>query len=282
MSETTNNDFDINEILGSIDRLTKDLRNASRTLSDREVRFLVDSYYAMQRDRIRASHQTRTLESNKEPNVVLDWLTNQRATLEKQVARALDVYSNTNPSSKWARSITGIGPIISAGLVTHIDITKAPTVGHIWRYAGQDPTVVWNKKEKRPWNGSLKRLCWIIGESFVKVSYLESDVYGKVYLARKQQEIMKNEALQFASQAEHILATKNFAADTEAKKHYLTGKLPPAHIHARAKRYAVKLFLSHLHHVMYELHYHEPPPKPYVIDHLGHAHFLAPPNWPMA
>lgn len=277
MSDT---DFDTTEILGSIERLTKDLRNASVTLSEREVRFLVDSYYAMQRDRIRASHQTRTLESNAEPHVVLGWLTGQRATLEKQVARALDAYSASNPASSWARSITGIGPIISAGLVAHIDITKAPTVGHIWRYAGQDPTTVWNKKEKRPWNGSLKRLCWIIGESFVKVSSLESDVYGKVYAARKLQEIAKNDLLEFKSQAEHALATKNFSADTEAKKHYTAGKLPPAHIHARAKRYAVKLFLSHLHHVMYELHYNEPPPKPYVIDHLGHAHFLAPPNWP--
>jgi hypothetical protein len=280
MSETETTDFDAAEILGSIERLTKDLRNASVTLSSREVRFLVDSYYAMQRDRIRASHQTRTLEKNEEPHVVLNWLTGQRSTLEKQVARALDAYSASNPASAWARSITGIGPIISAGLVTHIDITKAPTVGHIWRYAGQDPTMVWNKKEKRPWNGSLKRLCWIIGESFVKVSTNENDIYGKVYVARKQQEIIKNEALEFKSQAEHALATKNFSADTEAKKHYLTGKLPPAHIHARAKRYAVKLFLSHLHHVMYELHFNEPPPKPYVIDHMGHTHFLAPPNWP--
>jgi len=279
MSDTVT-DFDATEILGSIERLTKDLRNAAVTLSEREVRFLVDSYYAMQRDRIRASHQTRTLEKNAEPHIVLGWLTGQRGTLEKQVARALDAYSASNPSSAWARSITGIGPIISAGLVANIDITKAPTVGHIWRYAGQDPTVTWNKKEKRPWNGSLKRLCWIIGESFVKVSYLESDTYGKVYLARKKQETERNDLFEFKAQAEHILLTKNFSADTEAKKHYLTGKLPPGHIHARAKRYAVKLFLSHLHHVMYELHYQTPPPKPYVIDHLGHAHFLAPPNWP--
>jgi hypothetical protein len=44
-------------------------------------------------------------------------------------------------------------------LLARIDIVKAPTAGHIWRYAGLDPTVRWNKGEKRPWNAGLKVLC---------------------------------------------------------------------------------------------------------------------------
>ena len=40
--------------LDPITRLTRDLRAAARTLSEDEARFLVDAYYAMQRDRIRA------------------------------------------------------------------------------------------------------------------------------------------------------------------------------------------------------------------------------------
>ena len=62
-----------------------------------------------------------------------------------------------------------------------------------------------------------------------------------------------------------------------------TNMLPPAHIHARAKRYAVKLFLSHWHHVAYMIEYDgQEPPKPYILNQDGHTHFLAPPNWPMA
>jgi hypothetical protein len=57
--------------------------------------------------------------------------------------------------------------------------------------------------------------------------------------------------------------------------------LPPARIHRRAVRYAVKLFLAHYHHVAYEVEFGEPPPKPYVIEHLGHVDFIGPPNWPM-
>jgi hypothetical protein len=49
-------------------------------------------------------------------------------------------------------------------------------------------------------------------------------------------------------------------------------------LHARAKRYAVKLFLAHLHEVWYREHYKTAPPIPYPIAHLGHAHYIAPPN----
>lgn len=276
MSET-----EPSEYLESIDRLTRDLKNAAITLSEHEVRFLVDAYYAMQRDRIRGAHQARTLEKSDEPHAVLMWLTDQRGTLEKQVARALDAYSASQPAGQWARSIVGIGPIISSGLIANIDIRKAPTVGHIWRYAGQDPTMIWEKGKKRPWNGSLKRLCWIIGESFVKVSSNDRDVYGQIYLKRKEYEALKNDAGDYAEQANNALTQKNYRDDTKAKAVYMTGKLPPGHLHARAKRYAVKIFLSHLHHVMFELQFNEKPPRPFIIEHGGHTHFMEPPNWSM-
>ncbi len=268
-------DLDLTPII----KLTKDLKSASRTLSDDEARFLVDAYYAMQDDRIRAAHQHRTLTESGQPADVMTWLLDQREMLEKQVARALDAYSAGSQVGAWARSIVGIGPIISAGMLAHIDITKAPTVGHIWRYAGLDPTQSWEKGQKRPWNARLKTLCWKVGESFVKVSGNEKDIYGKVYKERKEIEAARNEKLEFAEQAIAILANKRFTADTQAKKFYEKKMLPPAHIHARAKRYAVKLFLSHLHHVWWEVQTGEKPPKPYVLTHMGHAHYIAPPNW---
>lgn len=269
------------EALASVARLTRDLRSAARTLSADEARFMVDAYYAMQRDRIRAAHQQRTLAESGEPNDLMAWLATQRETLEKQVASALDRYSAGTVAGAWARSIYGIGPIIAAGLLAHIDINKAPTVGHIWRYAGLDPTTKWEKKTKRPWNAELKRLCFLIGESFVKVQSYEGDVYGKVYAARKAMETAKNEAGAYAAQAAASLAEKKFGEDTDARKHYEAGRLPPARIHMRAKRYAVKLFLAHFHHVLHESALGTPPPKPYIITHGGHVDYVAPPNWPM-
>ena len=54
--------------------------------------------------------------------------------------------------------------------------------------------------------------------------------------------------------------------------------LPPAHIQARAKRYAVKIFLSHLFDVWYKLEKGQEPPKPYALAILGHAHEIEIPN----
>ena len=269
------------EKLVAVARLTRDLCFAARGLSADEVRFLVDAYYTMQDDRIRAEHQLRTLSEGGEPHDILVWLLGQRSTLEKQVAGALDKYSGGNVVGVWARSIYGIGPIIAAGLLAHIDIEKAPSVGHIWRYAGLDPTVKWEKKTRRPWNADLKRLCYLIGESFVKVQRYEGDVYGKIYAWRKAQETEKNERLDYAEQAKASLAAKRYGEETDARKHYEAGRLPPARIHMRAMRYATKLFLAHYHHVLHETVKGEPPPKPYILQHGGHVDFIRPPNWPM-
>jgi hypothetical protein len=43
----------------------------------------------------------------------------------------------------------------------------------------------------------------------------------------------------------------------------------------------VKLFVSHLHHVWYWIEFNTLPPKPFVIEHLGHAHVIRPPNFEM-
>lgn len=263
-------------------RLSRDLANAGRTLSIDEARFLVDAYYQMQRDRIRADHQARTLSQGSEPADLLAWLGEQRHILEKQVARALDRYSDANAVGRWSRSIDGIGPIIAAGLIAHLDISHCPTAGHLWRFAGLDPTVEWGKGQKRPWNGALKRLCFLIGESFTKISNKEGEAayYGHIYRGRKAMETAKNERLEYKDQAEASLAKKRFGADTDARKHYEAGRLPPARIHLRAQRYAVKRFLSDLQTVAYWNAYSTLPRFPWVIEHGGHTHYVRPPCCP--
>ena len=264
--------------LSPITRLSRDMKEAAATLSPNQARYLVDAYYQMQEYRKSARNQKRALVESEEPNAVISWLGDQNESLEGQIKRALDRWSEASPIGVWAKSITGIGPVISAGLLAHIDIQKAPTAGHIWRFAGLDPTLQWEKGQKRPWNASLKTLCWKIGESFVKFSNHPGDVYGKVYQQRKELETERNEALQFADQAKAKLEKFNIGKTTDAYAAYSVGKLPPAHVHSRAKRYAVKLFLAHYHHVAFKLTFGTEPPKPYILEH-GHAHFIAPPNF---
>ena len=265
--------IDLSPVVSKID---KDARKALATLNPREARYLVDTYYQMQEQRKRAENQLRSMED--EPHSAIEWLFEQSTALENRIKSMLKVYADCDPIGAWSQTIVGIGPVISAGLLAHIDITKAPTVGHIWRFAGLDPTQTWGKGKKRPWNASLKTLCWKIGESFVKVCNKPKAFYGHVYLERKGSEIERNEAGEFADQAAAKLAKYKIDKTTEAYKHYSAGKLPDAHIHARAKRYAVKLFLSHWHDRAYREHYGAEPPLPYPISHLGHAHKIEVPG----
>jgi hypothetical protein len=290
------------EMAEVVKRMTKDMVAAATTMSADEARFLVDAYYAMQENRIRTGGQIRALSEGEEPHDVLGWLNAQDDIVENQIRRALHRYAESKPLGEWAMSIIGIGPVITAGLLAHVNFepwacaiplaerkakhkcsVKAPctpncrrqaieTVGHLWRFAGLDPTSSWGKGQKRPWNAALKRLTWIIGESFVKVSGSPDSFYGQFYKARKTLEQERNDRGEFAEQARKALETKIYRADTTAKTAYEAGKLPPAHIHARAKRYAVKLFLAHYFEVGYRLAHGREPPLPYAIAKLCHAH----------
>lgn len=288
----------------AIERLSRDIRSAAMILTRQEVRYLVDSYYIMQENRKRTANQIRAMEDSGEPHRVINWLYQNAFTLEKNVKSALDAYSANQKLGIWARSQMGIGPVIASGLLAHIEfqpwkcakVKVSPknkpchpddpctedckridvaTVGHIWRFAGLDPTMKWEKGQKRPWNARLKVICWYMGESFVKVSGKDDAFYGKIYAKRKELEVANNEAGKFAEQAAERVST--VGKGTDAYKAYSKGKLPPAHVHARAKRYAVKLFLSHYHQRGREM-LGLPVPNPYPIEHLGHVHFIEPPK----
>ncbi len=264
----------------SIEKLSKDLKKASEKLTKQEVRYLVDAYYMVQDTRKRFGNQKRALAEAEEPNELHTWLFGEYMKLENEIKKALDVYSQFTYMGIWARSIFAIGPVIAAGLDAHIDIEKAHHVGHIYRFCGiaADQQFEWKKGTKRSWNPSLKTLCYKIGDCFIKNQNNQEDVYGQYYLKQKAIEKQKNEKGEFAELAKKYLNHFQFGENTKAIKYYKQGKLPPGHIHARARRYAVKLFLSHWHEVAYLNHYGEKPAKPYPIAHLGHADYIEPPK----
>lgn len=267
------------EHLEATKRLGRDLAKAAATLSEQEARFLVDAYYMMQAQRIRSANQVRALGESNEPHAVLGWYMEQSEILERSVQRALDKYSAAQPLGEWARSVYGIGPVIAAGLLAHIDLSRAPHAGSVWRFAGLDPSIEWKKGEKRPFNASLKTLCWKIGESFVKVKGRDKDFYGHVYAGRRELLEQRNANGAFAEDAKAKLERFRIGKATAAYKHYASGHLPPGHVHARAKRYAVKLFLSHYHAVGTFLNTGSLPELPYAFAKLsGHGHLIAPPN----
>ena len=344
--------------LDPIARLSRDLRRGAATLGDMEARFLVDTYYTMQENRKRAAGQERALTASGEPHEIITWLKNQNKVMEGQIRAALDVYTQAHVMGGWMRQVYGIGPVISAGLLAHIKIERAPTVGHIYSYAGiagpvqsdgvtlrraiyrcrfvepvpegeipelnlegsrqaqylypngkqeayfqfvveddePHPVIVsskpriahtdyefrawsgnrkWEKGEKRPWNTAFKTLCWKAGQSFMKFSNDERCFYGQMYRKRKEWEVDRNESGMFHDLA--LQRAETVGKATDAYSFYSRGFLPPAHVDAKARRYVVKIFLSHLHEEWYYRHHGKEAPAPYAIAQLGHAHYIASP-----
>lgn len=260
--------------------LKSDVRDASRLLSYQEARFLVDLYYQVQELRKTCKNQVRSMLSERgedeEPTSLLRWFSVAHERTEGEIRYCLKKFAESRHMGEWAMAVTGIGPIIAAGLMAHIDIRKAQTAGNIWRFAGLDPTMVWKKGQKRPFNAKLKTLCWKIGESFVKTMNRPTGFYGRLFQERKELEIQRNEAGEFEGQAKAKLEKFKIGKTTEAYKAYSKGRLPKGHIHARSKRYAVKIFLSHWHAEAYRDHFGKEPPAPFAISQLGHAHMIDP------
>jgi len=288
-----------NIIIGQLEPIIKINRDIIRAMREggpggvtsSEARFLVDIYYTMQKQRVRINNQVKGLDrdakkmdNTPEPHDVLLWALKNMEVFEREVKKALAVYVELHEMHWFFAQTLGIGPVLAAGLLAHIDIHKAPTVGHIWNFAGLNPDIVWAKGKKRPFNGQLKTICWKISDSFVKLSGRDDAFYGKKYRERKAYEVERNDSGALKDQAEKKLERFNIGKTTDAYKAYSTGKLPPAHIDMRARRWAVKLFLSHLHQ-----RWHEqaigPVPKPFAIEHGGgngnggaHAHVIPPPQ----
>jgi len=308
-----------------LDRLSKDLRTAATTLTQNEVRLIVDLYYQVQDFRIACANVVRSQPG--EPNALSAWIFGNFKYFEKDIASAMGTFAAHYKVGQWLQSIYGIGPIISAGLLAHLDIRTAKTPGNFLTFAGMiDPArQPWEKKQKRPWNAKLKTLVTVrMGETFVKFSGNDKCVYGKLYVDRKQRLIRENAAGKFS---EHALVRSNevdaktiaykwysgqYPATIMTKDFFLlslrereqalkkcrrkkgagTPMLPPAHIHARARRTVAQMVLSHLHFVMYEDYYGETYEfKPYVhsphydetspgFDGKEHTWIMMPPDWP--
>jgi len=326
-------------------RLSRDLKRAARQLTARDARWLTDQYYIMQDARIRAASQQRTQAEQAEPHELIGWVFDTQKRFEAVLQGALGEFAASYRVGQWMQAQCGIGPILSAACLANLDIRKAPTVGHIWRFCGLDPGMKWLGKERakelvervvgkssnlseamaeeihaqtnhhvaniqaawvkgiktqkglvkgrigllkflsrRPWNARLKAiLVYRMGECFVKTQNNEASYYGRLYRIQKDALIMANDAGNFAAAAAEQLEEKKIGKQTECYKHLTAGHLPPAQIHARARRWAVKLFLSHLHHVMYWDYHEQDPPHPYIFERPengDHRHLLCPPLWP--
>jgi len=307
--ELENTAFDLDPDL-SITKLAPRLIQSAMFMPVEVARDLVRSYYSVQTTRLKLDNQiraTRTMvcpaceaplvnrkglvvsirvftcpECGAEGEDAIDatsalYVREAIAAAEERSKKLLDKWTSQQPLSVWSRQVIGIGPILAAGLLAEIDIHRAAHVSGVWRFAGLDPTAVWEKGQKRPYNAFLKILCWRVGDSFVKVSGNPNSVYGAIYRAEKTRLTTFDANGGFAEAAKERLESKIRipSPGTEARKALESGHFPKAQLDLRARRKAVKMFLSH-YWVAGRTIEGLSISTPYVIEKLGHTHVVEP------
>lgn len=301
--------------------LKQDLAQAARTLGTHQARDLVRLYYRIQKMRLAAMGQVRAgLDPEKarkdhvaapleqKPHFLVQWVAEEFQTVEGLIAQSLGAWAETDDVGRWCLAQHGIGPVFAAGFASTFDPRRSNTAGGYWRFAGYDPTLVWGKGQKRPWNADAKVLVYRWASVQERMSSKDGNYYGKLLQEKKEQLRQQNEEGRFrAAAAEHLEKTKGkwVREDPEsrsevfepgvvppgegkdedhvakaAKDWWSKGLLTPAHLRARAYRWTGKLFLAHLFEVGYWYAHGRRAPRPYVIEHLGHAHPIEAPHAP--
>jgi hypothetical protein len=290
----TDADFELfeqefNEAL-NVTNLPKDIREAATNLDKGNCRTLVRFYYITQGTRIQMQNQHAAYlriseEMGVEPKVEAhEFLLSQVAKLEVIIKNILDVFTRNVDICVWARTNSGIGPVIAAGIYAYVDIEKAQSAASIYKYSGmaanQEGRV---KGAKINYNPEMKRLMWLIGQGFNRLNVdKEASYYKRIYADRKAYAKSLNDSGAYAEKAKKLLTDKKWADNVTSEK-LKEGKLSDGHLHNQSLRYASKRFISHWFQVYWEMHFNKPIPAPWQFTHavegMKHVHFEAPPLW---
>lgn len=132
-----------------LERVNKDTRRAMQALTPDDVKVLVDLYYNIQEHRKAFSNQLWAAQENDEPaSDFIGFTYRSIMRLEDNISKAMDEVSYKTDEGTWCRKIFGLGPVLTAGLLCHIDINLSPHVSSLWAYAGYAPGIEWYGRAK--------------------------------------------------------------------------------------------------------------------------------------
>jgi len=267
------------------------------TESTAELKLLVGTYYALQKERIQTVLRIKALErsgiAKSRAEDLHEHMDKELLRIEKWIAGKIeDRLKGNDIYNAWLKHVPGVGPILAAGLISVIDpISEVEKPSSLWKYAGQD--VVDGKAPKRvrgqkvTWNPFFRTLCWKLGDSFVKAGGYYRKVYDKARAKEDSKAPFKVpiEHVQGYLLAENVGNIKKgemigreniskFRKQAKGREEVLV-TLTDLHKYNRAKRKAVKLFIAHLWAIWRDLDGLSVR-VPYVVEKLGHELIPAP------
>jgi len=219
-----------------------------RELIRRTVRF----GYDCQKLRIQSSNRNRSedVELEKRHALYLDFTGDALEQIERKTFNELKRQLKSFPIyTEWLVNQRGCGPMMSAVLISEINIHKTPTVSALWSYAGlavnPETNEAYRRKrgQKANWNPFLKtKTIKVLGESFIKTRSPWREQFYDPYKHRKQNTMVPV-----------CMACKGLgvAYGKPCVNCGGTGRNAPwgrsdAHRHAAAIRHMVKKFLQEL------------------------------------
>jgi hypothetical protein len=207
---------------------------------------LVDLYYQIQNTRVFIFDHLPEDEIDQNTfNMYSAYL----SIIEDTIVNIFKSYNCSSVTGNWSTSQLGVGEAFSASLLSLVDISKAPSVTNLWKYAGLDP-------KHTKWNALLKNISWKLGKSFEFYSNDPDCFYGKLYNNDLQRRMSLNENGHYASPE--------------------SDKLSQERLTAQARRYSVKIFLSHWHHIRFrEINGVDP-----MNTFKDSSVYITPPNFP--
>jgi len=182
---------------------------------------------------------------------------------------------------EWVTSIKGIGNNLAAKLLSRIDdIGKFDTISKLWRFCGYaviDGDIDRpQSRETRPYDARLKSVLWEIAEQFIRH---RPEIYREEYDEYKKEDRRKHPNVICRKCGTAFLPTIKTCPGCKQTNKDFGLMYSDAHMNARAKRKAAKLFLSHL-WVNWRQIEGLPITKPYVEAILGHTNIIPPPDTP--
>jgi len=184
--------------------------------------------------------------------------------------------ATTGPIWEWITSIRGLSEgKMAAQLLAQIDdIGRFDTVSKLWRYCGyavidghiDAPT----KGQVLPYNRRLKSLLYLIGDEFIR---MQTPIYAEIYYEEKAEQRRQHPEPYCTKCACVATECRHPAAHRKARSWDFTD----AHIHNRARRKMVKIFLQHLWVTWRQLE-GLPISEPYVQAIMGHTNIITAPG----
>jgi len=155
------------------------------------------------------------------------------------------------PIYSWLKSIKGVGHLLSAQLISYIDIKKFRQVSSLWHYSGMHVNngiaPRRSKGNKIDWNPQMRMICYKISDSFIKQ---RTPKYREIYDKEKEKQLKLLDEATTTKKTSRVLPKSKRKKEETIQDMNTTFNLSPpqskGHADMRARRKAVKEFLKDL------------------------------------